>query len=51
MNFDDVEDVASQKKVDWKRLTIQPFIYGAIFGTALYVGSLFIRSSICNDLL
>ena len=51
MNFNDVEDVANQKKLDWKRLTLQPFIYGAIFGTALYVGSLFIRSPLCTDLL
>lgn len=37
--------------MNWKKLTVKPFVYGIMFGLGCYVGSLFIRSSLVSDLL
>jgi hypothetical protein len=37
--------------MNWKKLTIKPFVYGIMFGLGCYAGSLIIRSSLVSDLL
>lgn len=37
--------------MNWKKLTIKPFVYGIMFGLGCYVGSLIVRSSLVSDLL